>query len=207
MARPIRMGLGYFPLDTDFLDDRKMQRLSQKYGCHGVMTYVTILCEIYKTHGYYIPYSDDLCFDIGFTLHLDEELIRECIGFCTEIHLFDKDLLIAKQVLTSRGIQMRFREISKRSVFRIDPELEVSAGQTGVFAATTAVHATETPVIVTETPVSATRIPPNINGNENGKVINTKNKIQNEHQSSHDNGEATRRAELLQMAADATRHR
>lgn len=193
MARPIRMGLGYFPLDTDFLDDRKMQRLSQKYGCHGVMTYVTVLCEIYKTHGYYIPYSDDLCFDIGFTLHLDEELIRECIGFCTEIHLFDKDLLTAKQVLTSRGIQMRFREISKRSVYRIDPELEVSVGQTAV--------------LVTETPVSATRIPPNINGNENGKVINTKNKIQNEHQSSHDNGEATRRAELLQMAADATRHR
>lgn len=200
MARPIRMGLGYFPLDTDFLDDRKMQRLSQKYGCHGVMTYVTLLCEIYKTHGYYIPYSDDLCFDIGFTLHLDEVLIRECIDFCTQIHLFDKDLLTAKQVLTSRGIQMRFREISKRSVFRIDPELEVSAGQTGVSVATTAVH-------TTETPVSATTIPPNINGNENGKVINTKNKIQNEHQSFHDNGEATRRAELLQMAADATRYR
>ena len=75
MARPLKKGLGYFPLDTDMLSDRKIQRLSHRYGCKGVCTYLTILCEIYGERGYYIPYSNDFCFDIAFTLGLEEAVV------------------------------------------------------------------------------------------------------------------------------------
>ena len=88
MSRPIKKGLSYFPLDTDMLSDRKIRRLFQNYGCEGFSTYMAILCEAYGTTGYYIRYTDDFCFDIGFTLNLKEEQIREIIGFCVEIRLF-----------------------------------------------------------------------------------------------------------------------
>lgn len=123
MARPARKGLGYFPLDTDFLRDRKIRRLSQKFRSQGVITYIAALCEIYESRGYYVPFSAELCFDLSFTLQLEQELVEQILIFCVEIRLFDRDLLIRKGVLTSCGIQMRFREICKRSSFRIDPEL------------------------------------------------------------------------------------
>ena len=48
MARPLKKGLGYFPLDTDLYSDRKIQRLLRKYGCKGICIYLAILCEIYR---------------------------------------------------------------------------------------------------------------------------------------------------------------
>ena len=84
MSRPIKKGLSYFPLDTDILSDRKIRRLFQNYGCEGFSTYMAILCEAYGTTGYYVRYTDNFCFDIGFTLNLKEEQIREIIGFCVE---------------------------------------------------------------------------------------------------------------------------
>lgn len=204
MARPIKKGLCYFPLDTDILSDRKIRRLSQCYGCEGIATYMAILCEVYGTTGYYARYTENFCFDIGFTLNLKEDRIREIVDFCVEIRLFNQGLFEKQGILTSHGIQSRFREISKRGVPRISPEWELPEETGDVSAAKTPVSATKTPVIATETPVIATITPPK--GKGKGKKTNTTTKIQpkNEHSTSNDNGEASRRAELLQMAANAT---
>lgn len=123
MARPARKGLGYFPLDTDFLSDRKIRRLSQKFRSQGVITYIAALCEIYESRGYYVPFSTELCFDLSFTLQLEEQLVEQILIFCVEIRLFDRELLVRKGVLSSSGIQSRFQEICKRSACRIDPDL------------------------------------------------------------------------------------
>lgn len=196
MSRPIKKGLCYFPMDTNFMFNRKIRRLFQSYGCEGTTTYIAILCEAYGTTGYYVRYTDDFCFDIGFTLSLKEDRIRQIIGFCVEIRLFDRELFETHGVLTSQGIQSRFREINKRGLSRIAPEWELREEDEPP-TATAAVIATETPVIAAETS-------PKGNGKE--KRTNTVTKIQtrNEHSISNDNGEASRRAELLQMAANAT---
>ena len=182
MSRPIKKGLSYFPLDTDMLSDRKIRRLFQNYGCEGFSTYMAILCEAYGTTGYYIRYTDDFCFDIGFTLNLKEEQIREIIGFCVEIRLFNQELFALQGILTSFGIQ---------SEWEIREE-------------TAPISTVEISVPVTETPVLATETAPK--GKGKGNKTNTVTKIQarNEHSTSNDNGEAGRRAELLQMAANAT---
>lgn len=65
MARPVRTGLSYFLLDTTFMSDRKLQRLSLKYDCRGISVYLAILCEIYQTNGYFVTYTDEFCQDIG----------------------------------------------------------------------------------------------------------------------------------------------
>ena len=170
MSRPIKKGLSYFPLDTDMLSDRKIRRLFQNYGCEGFSTYMAILCEAYGTTGYYIRYTDDFCFDIGFTLNL-------------------------QGILTSFGIQSRYREINKRSISRISPEWEIREE-------TAPTSTVEISVPVTETPVLATETAPKGKGNKTNTV--TKIQARNEHSTSNDNGEAGRRAELLQMAANAT---
>ncbi|WP_455639151.1 DUF4373 domain-containing protein [Parabacteroides sp.] len=206
MARPLKKGLGYFPLDTDMLSDRKIRRLVHRYGCKGICTYLTVLCEIYGERGYYIPYNDDFCFDIAFTIDLEEVEVKEIILYCVEVRLFDSELLECRQVLSSAGIQRRFREISRRSGVTIDPDLEIPDDSVygRVIAAETGGIATETPVIVTETLVSAAKKTTNINGNKNVNTT-TQHGKSNEAEFSIDNGESARREELIRMAEEATR--
>lgn len=206
MARPLKKGLGYFPLDTNMLSDRKIQRLVHRYGCKGICTYLTVLCEIYGERGYYIPYNDDFCFDIAFTLGLGEEEVKGIILYCVEVRLFDNELLEGRQVLSSAGIQRRFREISKRCGVAIDPDLLIPDDSVygGVPAAKTGAPAAETPDIVTETAVSAAITPTNGNVNGKGKTT-TQHGRSNKAEFSNDNGESARREELLRMAKEATR--
>ena len=112
-----------------------------------------------------------------------------------------------RQVLSSGGIQRRFREIRKRNMAGIDPDQEIPDDSVsgGVPAAKTADNATETPVIVTETPVSAAITPANGNGNENKMKTTTQHGKSNEAQFSKDNGESARWEELIRMAKEATR--
>lgn len=202
MARPLKKGLGYFPLDTDMLSDRKIQRLVHRYGCKGICTYLTVLCEIYGERGYYIPYNGDFCFDIAFTLDLEKGEVKEIILYCVEVRLFDSELLECRQVLSSAGIQRRFREIYKRNGATINPDLLIpdDSEYDGVPAAKTGVSATETPDIATVTPVIAAITPTK----EKGKIT-TQHGKSNEAEFSIDNGESARREELIRMAEEATR--
>lgn len=226
MARPLKKGLGYFPLDTDILSNRKIQRLTRKYGCNGLCIYLASLCELYKTHGYYIPYDDDFCFDIGFTLNIDEKQVGKVIRFCADIKLFDPGLLENRSVLTSFGIQQRFLEICKRNVVRLDPQLEI-AQETGLPALSPDPEASaEAPkrqpevktvrngpvpsrpvqksaVKAAETPVYAPEILSKEKENKTETTTHDGKPI--EFRSANDYGEAGRRAELLRMAAVATR--
>ena len=220
MARPQKKGLGYFPMDTDFLSDRKIQRLIRRYGCDGICTYLCVLCFIYGENGYFIRYDSDLCFDISFKLGLDEELVQEIVCFCVQIRLFDEELLAARQILSSRGVQDRFKEISKSSPRTILPEFDLSLKKefSGVNNAETGVSMTKTPdpgALLTgnepetdfnryETGVSATKTPINGNGNINRTTTTKKSFFYGNKISSSDE-EAGRRAELLRMATDATR--
>lgn len=215
MARPFKKGLGYFPLDTDFMSNRKIQRLMQRYGCNGIGVYVCILCEIYGENGYFIPFDTDFCFDISFTLGLEEKLIREIVSFCVQIHLFDSELMEYNQILSSEGIQARYKEISKRSSHTIDPTIDLSrkeylpaapAPKNEVNATKTDVSVTEIGVNVAETPVFAAKTPTNGNGNTNRNFnTNTQNSNFYDNENSTDKEEAGRRAELFRMAADAAR--
>lgn len=117
MGRPLKNGLEYFPLDTDVLENRKVQRLLRKYGCEGFAIYSAILCDIYRREGYYVRYDATYCQDIAFVLNLPEEnpgLVGEVIGYCICLGLFDADLAARESILTSAGIQMRYREVRKR---------------------------------------------------------------------------------------------
>ena len=54
MARISKPGLDYFPLDVNFLQDRKVRRISCRHHAAGIAALTSLLCLIYKEKGYYI---------------------------------------------------------------------------------------------------------------------------------------------------------
>lgn len=66
MARPIKSGLSYFPLDTDFFGNDTINALRRAHGSVGVLVYLNLLCHIYH-EGYYIKFKslDELSMDIA----------------------------------------------------------------------------------------------------------------------------------------------
>ncbi len=114
MARPKINGLYYIPLDVDFFSDRKIKRLKARYGTDGVVVYLYLICEIYRS-GYYIDYSDDLILDISDELNISENATRQIIDFLLSRSLFDNTLAKSDKVLTAASVQRRYQEAKKGS--------------------------------------------------------------------------------------------
>lgn len=208
MARPLKKGLSYFPLDTDILSDRKIQRLSRRYGCNGIGVYVATLCEIYRDNGYYVVCDADFCFDIAFRLGITEEEVREVLVFSVQAHLFDGSLFEYRRVLTSASIQRRYCEVFRRNQPVILPELDLSgkSPDEGVRTPETGVNAPETGDMAAETYVSAAKTPEKeIEIEKKKKSKKKEDEKSTEYKQSADSSEATQRlAELQRMASAAT---
>ena len=108
MPRPQKKGLDYFPLDVDFLSDRKIKILKSRYGADGITLYIYLLCEIYR-NGYYLKVDDDFYFLIADDLGMDRNKVQQVLRFLLERSLFDSTLFQSDTVLTSAGIQRRFQ--------------------------------------------------------------------------------------------------
>lgn len=121
MARIAKSGLEYFPLDIDFFQDIKIRKLIKRQGGKAVTVYALLLCLIYK-NGYYMKWDNDLPF-IGSELSgFDEAYVSEVIKTCLTLGLFDKNMLDAENVLTSKGIQLRYCNVQRlnKRMARID---------------------------------------------------------------------------------------
>ena len=77
MARPIKKGLDYFPVDTDIFENIQVRKLKSRYKSLGFLAYFTILCDVYKKEGYFLHISDDYVYDLADRLGDTEEKIRE----------------------------------------------------------------------------------------------------------------------------------
>ena len=111
MGRNKKEGLSYFPFDVDFFQDIKIRKLIRYQGSNAISIYTLILCNIYKD-GYYIRWDDDLPFIISEQTGYDESYIVEVINCCLDIGLFSKNLFDSERVITSFGIQDRYRKIN-----------------------------------------------------------------------------------------------
>ena len=112
MARKKQEGNRFFRMDAGFFTDRKIRILKARYGADGIVLYLYLLCEIYKT-GYYLQVDDDFEYIISDDLNMDVNKAKQVLNFLLERSLFDDTLFQSDKVLTSAGIQRRYQAMVK----------------------------------------------------------------------------------------------
>lgn len=115
MPRIKKVGLDYFPLDTDFIRNRMLRRIGKSHGEAAILALLQVKCLIYEGQGYYVgldeffydDLSDQLC-----TLKVDElkAIVTEAVG----LGLFDERLFREAHVLTSAEIQRQYLACTAR---------------------------------------------------------------------------------------------
>lgn len=113
MGRNKKTGLDYFPFDVDTFQDIKIRKLIKYQGGKAITVYALLLCLIYKS-GYYMRWDEELPFIISEQTGFEEAYILEVIKSCVALGLFSKEMFDVKHVLTSKGIQERYQDISKQ---------------------------------------------------------------------------------------------
>lgn len=116
MARPKKVGLDYFPMDVDFLQDPKVIATVQRFGGKSIAVIISIFSIIYKDKGYYVEFDEDdkggkniLPFIIARDTNLDDNMVRLIVKFLLERSMFDNTLFKSDKILTSRRIQLTYQ--------------------------------------------------------------------------------------------------
>lgn len=113
MARPLKKGLDYFPMDTKL--DLKLQLIKAKYKLEGI-GFIDMLYRIIYNEGYYITIDADNITMISADFGIEESRFNELLEFCINKDFFHKGLWESDKILTSTGIQKRyFHKTMRRS--------------------------------------------------------------------------------------------
>ncbi len=115
MARPLKQGLDYFPLDVDFFQDKKIRRVKSEYGADGITIYLYLLCEIYR-NGYYITADNDFIYSMADDLKMSVNKINQVLTFLLGRSLFDNKLFRSDTILTSASVQRRYLFAAKERI-------------------------------------------------------------------------------------------
>lgn len=111
MARPTRQGVDYFPLDIH-LDD-KFKFIQIKYGLEGFAAVIKLMQKIYS-YGYWYQWEEDEVLIFAHENNIDKDVLLQIVQESIERDIFDKELYDKYSILTSRGIQKRYKEIVRR---------------------------------------------------------------------------------------------
>jgi hypothetical protein len=116
MARPIKKGLSYFPLDVGVFKDKRITKIERKFGVYGSSIFLRILTMVYE-HGYYLEMTEEdliteLIYQIGVG-KVSYQRVRNVILMCCELGILDEPLF-RQGVITSDGIQKQFIRVAKR---------------------------------------------------------------------------------------------
>lgn len=144
MARPKKQGIDYFPLDVDFFSNVKIRKIARACGSQSTSILICLLCNIYKDNGYYILWDEDLPFVIADSVGVSEGAVKEVILKAIQVGFFDKAIYEKYKVLTSYGIQSRFKSaVYKREEIEYIVEYLVSDIQNSVSDGKNSVSDTE----------------------------------------------------------------
>lgn len=112
MARPLKQGIEYFSFDVDFFSDVKIRKISRACGPASTSILICLLCNIYRDKGYYIQWDEDLPFVVADslgTVGITEGTVEEVIKKALQVGFFNQELYDKYKILTSKGIQNRFK--------------------------------------------------------------------------------------------------
>lgn len=108
MARPLKKGLDYYPMDVGFLRDTKIRKIIKACGLEAISVLICLLGNIYENEGYYMRWDKDEPFLVADNVGTSEGAVRELVIKAVQVGFFDEDMLKRYHILTSAGIQKRF---------------------------------------------------------------------------------------------------
>lgn len=113
MARPIKQGLDYFPLDVDIDADDKIAIIEALHGIEGFGIIIKLLMKIYK-EGYFYEWNKREQILFAKRVNVDINQVNVVVNEAINEGLFNKNLFDQHKILTSKGIQKRYLEAIKR---------------------------------------------------------------------------------------------
>lgn len=105
LARPLKLGLDYFPLDVNI--DDNVELLEAECGLEGFAILVKLWQKIYS-NSYYIEWNEDIELLFSRKINADRNKVNSVVNACLRRNIFDKDMYDKYSILTSRGIQKRY---------------------------------------------------------------------------------------------------
>ncbi len=114
MARPVKEGLDYFPLDVDFAVNDKTEAVMGEFGPKGVLFMIYLLSAVYQ-NGYYLQWNKLKQMQLanrieGVSPELANQIVNRLIAYGT----FSEELFNSAKVLTSQRIQETYEDATKR---------------------------------------------------------------------------------------------
>jgi len=105
LARPLKLGLDYFPLDVNIDDD--IELLEAECGLVGFAILVKLWQKIFS-NSYYIEWNDDVATLFSRKINSGVNEVNSVVNASLRRNLFDSKLYEQYGILTSRGIQKRY---------------------------------------------------------------------------------------------------
>lgn len=105
MARPIKQGLDYFPMDVT--TDDKFELIEAKHGLVGFGIIIKLFQQIYK-EGYYLKWNEEIALIFKKKINVDINLLNAVINDIIEYNILSKSCFNKYKILTSAGIQKRY---------------------------------------------------------------------------------------------------
>ena len=157
MPRPKKQGFAYFPLDTDFFENKKTKALRRAHGDIGILTYINLLCKVYAK-GYYYEFSDieELSHDIAeeitnVQLARTATCVTETINYLVGRGILDEGLF-KRGIISGEALQEQFVLSAQKSKRKIEMNVHCLVDvldilrKNGVSSEETAVNSEETAV-------------------------------------------------------------
>ncbi|AQR95528.1 DUF4373 domain-containing protein [Clostridium saccharoperbutylacetonicum] len=107
MARPLKEGLEYFPLDCDIDQDDKITLIEAQHGLIGFGIAIKLLMKIYN-NSYFYEWTEKEQLLFSKRVNVDINHINEIINDLVKWGFFNKKLFETERILTSCGIQKRY---------------------------------------------------------------------------------------------------
>ena len=127
MARPVKWGIDYFPLDVNLQNDPEVQMITAEFGFKGEFIFIKLLSAIYKQEGYYMKWDErnQLLFANSVAYcGASANMINEVVDRCVRWGLFNKSVFDVSMALTSKRIQRTWKEaVRKRGDKDVIPEI------------------------------------------------------------------------------------
>ena len=92
-------GVQYYRQDTNRYGDIRIRKLRKEYGTDGIAVYDYLLARVYGIMGCYTMCDEDCLYSVSEYFDMKESTVREIIGYCASMGLFNQALLTRYGVL------------------------------------------------------------------------------------------------------------